>query len=305
MTHYDAIIVGGSYAGLSAALALGRSLKRVLVVDSGQPCNRQTPNSHNFLTRDGETPQNLSRIAREQLAKYETIEILDAEAQSARAVESGFELAISDGHVARSSKLVLATGIRDQIPEIPGLAERWGISVVHCPYCHGFEHRGGRTGILAPPDKIVHLASLLKSLTDEIVAIPFGPQRMSREQGDLLAAHNIPVLDGQLAEVHGQGGVLSGIQFRDGRYLQLDVLYAGFPFAQHSHLPELLGCEMTDAGHIKVDGFGRTTVPGVFACGDNSSPMRSVANAVATGNQVGSMVNRELTSERFVIPPSV
>src|SRR5690606_37550650 len=159
--YYDVIIVGGSYAGLSAAMALGRSLRKVLVIDSGFPCNRQTPHSHNFITQDGETPFAISQKAREQVMRYPTVRFLDDLALGAAKTATGFTVSTKSGDTFLSRKLITATGIADQLPEIKGFAACWGISVIHCPYCHGYEFRNQRTGILANGDRAFHLASLV------------------------------------------------------------------------------------------------------------------------------------------------
>src|SRR5690606_19368783 len=146
------IIIGGSYAGLSAAMALGRSLRKVLIIDAGKPCNRQTPHSHNFITQDGKTPAEISSIARAQVAQYETVTFLSGFAVEGKKTNSGFEIKTEKGEIFESKKLILATGVKDIMSEIPGFAECWGISVIHCPYCHGYEVRNEKTGILANGD---------------------------------------------------------------------------------------------------------------------------------------------------------
>lgn len=150
--QFDVIIIGGSYAGLAAAMALGRALKNVLIIDAGKPCNRQTPYSHNFLTQDGKTPREISTIAKQQVLAYNTITFFDGFATKGVKINNGFEIQTEIGEKFTAAKLVLATGIKDIIPEINGFSQCWGISVLHCPYCHGYEVKNETTGILGNGD---------------------------------------------------------------------------------------------------------------------------------------------------------
>src|SRR5687767_8830866 len=150
--NFDVIIIGGSYAGLSAAMALGRALRNVLIIDSGKPCNRQTPHSHNFITQDGNSPKQIASVAKEQVAKYNTVEFLDGLATTATKTEKGFEVSTQSGQQFFTKKIILATGLKDNMPAIPGFAECWGITVIHCPYCHGYEVRNVKTGVLGNGD---------------------------------------------------------------------------------------------------------------------------------------------------------
>ncbi len=296
---FDVIIIGGSYAGLSAAMALGRSLKKVVVIDAGKPCNQQTPHSHNFLTQDGKAPEEISYIARNQVEKYDTVTLYDGTADDASEVSNGYEVVTQTGEIFTAKKLIFATGIKDELPEIPGFSECWGISVIHCPYCHGYEFRGKATGILAHGEKAFHLASLVNNLTDKLYLLTNGQPDLSSDQIENLERHNIQVIDSKLGEIEHESGQLNTITFNDGTRLALDALYAAVPFSQHSDLPEQLGCELTEHGYIKVDELQKTNVPGIYACGDNSSPFRSVSTAVFTGNVAGAIVNMDLTKETF------
>jgi|SRR5690554_344674 len=295
----DVIIIGGSYAGLSAAMALGRSLRKVLVIDSGTPCNRQTPHSHNFLTQDGETPQDIANKARAQVAAYPTVSFLEATAIKGEKTENGFLITTMSDDSYAAEKLILATGVRDLLPDIKGFAACWGISVVHCPYCHGYEFRHRKTGILANADKAFHLASLVNNLTDDLHILATNRADFDPEQLAKLEKHGIRIKESEIKEIEHEQGVMKSILFKDGSRESFDALYAAVPFAQHTDIPHSLGCEMTEHGYVKVDSFQRTNIPGVFACGDNSSMMRSVANAVSSGNLAGAVVNKVLTDERF------
>ncbi len=296
---FDVIIIGGSYSGLSAALSLGRSLKSIMVIDSGKPCNQQTPHSHNFLTRDGQTPDEISSVARYQVEQYDTVSFLDDLAIAGKKITEGFQIETTSGSSYKAKKLIFATGIKDELPEIPGFKECWGISVIHCPYCHGYEFRNKKTGIFANGDKAFHLASLVNNLTEDLTLLTNGSHLFDEDQLHKLKKNNIQIVEAELDSIKHQNGHLEKVFFKDGSKLELSALYAAVSFTQHSEIPAMLNCAISDHGHIEVDDFQKSTVPGIYACGDNSSPFRSISNAVLTGNVAGAMINMELTNESF------
>ncbi|MTI39636.1 NAD(P)/FAD-dependent oxidoreductase [Fulvivirga lutimaris] len=297
--NFDVIIIGGSYAGLSAAMALGRSLRKVLIIDSGMPCNRQTPRSHNFITQDGAKPTEIAAKALAQVMKYNTVQFLNDLAISGQKTDNGFFIKTESGKDLKANKLIFATGIHDLMPNIKGFADCWGISVVHCPYCHGYEIRHKKTGILANGEKALHYAGLVNNLTDDLTILTSGKAEFDEEQLAKLNKHSNSVVEKEIVEVEHENGFIGNLIFKDGSILALEAIYAGLPFEQHSQIPSDLGCEITEAGFIKVDIMQKTTVEGVYACGDNSSGMRSVANAVATGNVAGAVVNKDLVDDQF------
>lgn len=297
--HFEVIIIGGSYAGLSAAMALGRSLRKVLIIDGENPCNKQTPHSHNFLTQDGKTPKEISTIAKQQVEQYNTISILNDFVISGEKTSIGFEIKTKKGKTFGTKKIIFATGVKDKMPNIKGFSECWGISVIHCPYCHGYEHKTVKTAIMANSERAYHLASLVNNLTDDLTILTNGKIDFKESQLKKFKLHNIKILDKEITEIEHQKGHLRKIIFKDGTKEKFLAAYASIPFELHTSIPIELGCEMTEQGHIKVDFFQKTTVDGVFSCGDNASPLRSVAYAVATGNIAGAMVNKELCNEQF------
>ncbi|WP_409150665.1 NAD(P)/FAD-dependent oxidoreductase [Sphingobacterium sp. BS-2] len=296
---YDVIIIGGSYAGLSAAMALGRSLKNTLIIDNGIPCNRQTPHSHNFITQDGEKPKVIAERAREQVAQYKSIEFLNAKAIKGKKLEGKFEIQTEEGDKLFAKKLIFATGIKDLLPEIKGFSACWGISVIHCPYCHGYEFKGKKTAIMIDNEKAFHIAQLVNNLTDNITILTSGKTYFSDVQLQKIKDHHIDIIDKEVLEIVHHLGNVNAVTFTDGSQVPFDAIYASVPFIQHSQIPQELGSELNEQGYIKTDSFQMTNIEGVFACGDNTSPMRSVANAVAAGNLTGAMVNYILTEENF------
>lgn len=296
---FEVIIIGGSYSGLSAAMALGRSLRNVLIIDSGLPCNRQTPHSHNFITQDGEKPAAIAEKAKEQVLKYDTVRFLSDLAVSGNKTENGFRITTQTGLTFEAKKLIIATGIKDTMPAIRGFADCWGISVVHCPYCHGYELRNRKTAIMANGERAFHLASLVRNLTSDLTLLTSGRTDFKEEQLAKLKRNNIKIIETPVVEIVHNEGYASNILFQDDSQMDIEGIYAAIPFTQHSAIPLSLGCSLNEQGYIAVDAFQKTTIQGIFACGDNSSMMRSVANAVYTGSIAGAIVNKELTDEQF------
>lgn len=297
--QYEVIIIGGSYSGLSAAMALGRSLRKTLVIDSGKPCNKQIPHSHNFLTHDGSSPAEISTIAKSQVEEYDTVKFYNGKAISAKKTDFGFEIETESGEKFNLKKLIVATGIIDEVPNIKGFQESWGISLIHCPYCHGYEYRGKKTGIIANGDKAVHIASLVKNLTENVTIMTRGKANFTSEQLEKLKNNQIDIIETEISELIHENGYIKSLVFDDGKEIDFEAVYGAFPFQQHSNIPKDLGCEFTEMGHIKTDMFQKTNVTGLFVCGDNSSMMRSVSNSVMTGNVAGAMVNMELVTDCF------
>lgn len=296
---YDVIIVGGSYSGLAAGMALGRSLKRVLIMDSGKPCNRQTPHSHNFITHDGKTPQEISTLARQQVEAYDTVWFHNGLATRGAKEESGFSIVTDTGERFLAKKLIFATGIKDIMPDIEGHAECWGITVIHCPYCHGYEVRNERTGVLANGEHAFEHAKFISNWTGDLTLFTNGPSTLTAEQTAKLETRNISTIEKEIEKLEHTNGHLRNILFKDGSTFSLKALYSRTSFEQHCTIPQSLGCELTDSGYIKIDGLQKTTVEGVYACGDNATGMRTVANAVAMGATAGMIANKEMVLEEF------
>ena len=298
--YFDVIIVGGSYSGLSAGLALGRSLKKVLIIDSGKPCNQQTPHSHNFLTQDGKTPKEISTLAKQQVKQYDTVTFLESLATNGRRTGDIFEIDTASGQGFKAKKLIFATGVKDMMPPLDGYAECWGISVLHCPYCHGYEVRNQKTGILGNGEYGFEFAGLIRNWTKDLTVFTNGPSTLTFDQWRKMESHQIKIVESEIAKLLHVDGRVQRIVFKDGSTSPVSALYARSAFQQHCDIPQALGCELTDEGYIQIDSQQRTTIPGVFACGDNTTRMRSVANAVAMGNIAGMMANKELVNQAFL-----
>jgi thioredoxin reductase len=297
--HFDVIIIGGSYSGLAAGMALGRALRKVLIIDSGKPCNRQTPHSHNFITQDGKTPKEIALLAKQQVQMYNTVKFFNGLATEGTKIEKGFEITTSSNETFTAKKLIFATGIKDIMPGIAGYAECWGISVIHCPYCHGYEVRNQRTGILGNGEYGFEFSVLISNWTKDLTLFTNGASTLTAEQTGKIKNHRIQIVETEIERLEHNDGQLRKVIFKDGTTSSIKALYARSPFEQHCTIPEKLGCELTEEGYIKIDAFQTTTVRGIFACGDNATRMRSVANAVAMGTAAGVVANKEIVFEEF------
>ncbi|HEY0056042.1 MAG TPA: NAD(P)/FAD-dependent oxidoreductase [Pedobacter sp.] len=256
------------------------------------------------MTQDVKTPKEISSLAKKQVAKYATVRFHRGLAVSGFETNIGFEIRTEVGESFTTKKLIFATGVKDLMPDLPGFSECWGISIIHCPYCHGYEVKDEVTGILANGDLAFNIAKEIHHWTKSLTLFTNGGSALTKEQLDKLKKQNIKINETKIARFEHTQGQLKYIQFKDGSRADLKALYARPPYEQHCYIPEILGCETTEQGHIMVDMFQKTTVRGVFACGDNSSPMRSVSNGVAMGTLAGVMVNKELIEEEFMSSPS-
>ena len=296
---FDVIIVGGSYSGLAAAMAVGRALMKVLIIDDGKPCNRQTPYSHNFITQDGVPPAEISSIAKRQVEKYDTVQFFAGSAARGSRTDNGFQIEVATGEKFKARKLIFASGIKDIMPAIPGFNECWGISVLHCPYCHGYEVRNQKTGILANGEDAMELAAMIRNWTNDLTLYTNGTSALSGEQAGILEKHGIKTVENEIDRLEHQDGQLQHIVFSNGSKSPLIALYSRNRFEQQCQIPLSLDCEMTEDGYIRVDLFQETTIQGVYACGDNVTRMRTVANAVAMGTTAGMTATKKLIVENF------
>jgi len=286
----DAIVVGGSFAGLSAAMQLARARKRVLVIDAGQPRNRFAKTSHGFFGQDGKPPAEILREAARQVAAYPTVRFIQGEATGASQTDGGFTVTLGDGREEQAARLVLATGVRDELPPIPGMRERWGRTVLHCPYCHGYEVAGGALGVLASdPVMAVHKAMLIPDW-GQTTLFTQGLFEPDAEQAAQLAARGVQVERAPVVELLGEAPELEAVRLADGRVIPLQAIFAAPDVRMASPLAEALGCafEQGPQGpYIRVDDRKQTTVAGVYAAGDASAAMHNATLASASGVLAG------------------
>ena len=294
---HDALIVGGSFAGLSAAMQLARARRRVLVVDSGLPRNRFAHASQGFLGQDGRAPAAILETARGQLLAYPAAELREDEATRASARDGAFEVALASGATVRARRLVLATGVVDELPGIPGLRERWGKSVLHCPYCHGYEVADGRLGVLAAGEHSLHQALLLPDWSGDVTLFTNGSFEATAEHRAKLAARGVRVEPRPVAELVGDGTALAGVRLRDGDVVALDALFTASRTRMASPLAEQLGCAFDQGVFgpvIRTDAKKATTVPGVYAAGDAAREPHNATFASADGVAAGIAAQQSL-----------
>jgi thioredoxin reductase len=290
---FDSIIIGGSYAGQSAALQLARARRNILVIDEGQRRNRFAAHSHGFLGRDGSDPAEIADQARAQLLAYPNVTWLADRADTAERLDEGFAVTGRNGERYQGRTVVLATGIRDGLPSIPGLAERWGKAVFHCPYCHGYELDNGRIGVLAVSEVSMHHALMLPDWGSTTFFLN-GAFEPGADQLAQLAARGVAVEHALVAALEGDP---VDVVLEDGRRIALDGLFTATATELSSPIASQLGCDLADGPtgrYIRTDEMKATSVPGVFACGDAARAAGNVAMAVGDGAMAGAATHRKL-----------
>lgn len=293
---YDAIIIGGSFAGLSAATYIARARRSVCIVDAGAPRNRFAAHSHGFLAQDGSDPAAILATARAQVSAYPTVRFISARATDARIEEDRFRIDLDDCTTLHGRKLVLAYGLSDDLPAIPGLAERWGASVIHCPYCHGYEFSGQRLGVLASTPMSAHQAMLVAEWGPVTFYLNGQPAPDPQELAEL-EQRGVAIEPAAVTALHGDLPHLSGIELANGRIDPLDALYVGPRTRFNSDIAQKLGCAVDEhaaGAFIRTDSLKETTVPGVYAAGDIARGAHSVAWACGDGVMAGVATHRSL-----------
>jgi thioredoxin reductase len=300
---YDVVVVGAGVAGLSAALMLGRARRRALVLAGGAPRNAPASHAHGFLSRDGIPPPELLRLARADLAAYPSVAVKTGEVARAAAAPRGFRLTSMDGQAIEARKLVLATGVTDILPEIPGLPDLWGRGVYHCPYCHGWEVRDRPWGILGDAPLAFERVALFRGWASDLVVLANGPSSLAAPEKERLVALGASLDERRIASIGRKGEDEVNVTFEDGPSLALGGVFLAPRQVQRSPLAEALGCEMdkfapTASCYVRADAVtGETTVPGVYAAGDMIGPMQSLVFAAASGARAAAMLNHALALE--------
>ncbi len=296
----DAIIVGGGPAGLSAALILGRCRRRVLVCDAGNPRNRVSHGVNGFLSRDGIKPEELRGIAREELKAYPSVEVREVEVCDADRIEAGFEVALADGARYRARKLLLATGLIEDLPDIPGFRHLWGRGVYNCPYCDGWENRDRPFAVYGLGRSGVALAVEMLIWSRDVVLCTDGPAGLEADDKDKLDRQGIPVIEKKIALLEGgEEAGLRRVVFEDGDSIDREALFYIYGEREPTPLAEKLGCDMTDKGVIDTRSYERTNVPGLYAAGDASRRVQFAIVAAAEGAAAAFAINTELYKEDF------
>ena len=298
ISNFDVVIIGGGPAGLSGAVALGRARRSVVVVDAGQPRNAPAHAVHNFLTRDGTSPAELVRLGRAEAESF-GVRFVDATAERVERADDTFAVSLAGGDVVTGRRLLVTTGLVDELPEIPGLRERWGTDVLHCPYCHGWEVRDSAIGILASGPRSMHQAQMWRQWSSDVTLLADGTFTPDAEQLELLAARGIAVVDEAVDSVVVEDGKLAGVALAGGAVRPLDALVVGAPVRVRAGLLVDLGLELTEhpmgiGEHVATDDAGATAIPGVWAAGNVSNPAAQVITSAAEGLWAGAQINADL-----------
>ena len=292
---WDCIIVGAGPAGLNAALVLGRARRRVVVLDNAQPRNYATHEMHGVLGHDGLDPADLRARGRAELARY-GVEVVTAEVQEAEALDDTVRVTSSRG-ADLTRTVLLATGMLDEVPDIPGFAEVWGTSAHTCPYCDGFEHRDERLAVLAAGGRGEHLAVLLRQWSDDVVLLSNGPHDLAADQLARVQARGVGVIDTPVVGLDSENGRLRHIRLADGQTLDRDALFFYVGWRLRNDVARTLGCELRDDGSIAVDANQATTVDRVYAAGNCSEPRALVPAAAGSGTTAAVAINARLCFE--------
>ncbi|GLW66347.1 methyltransferase [Actinomadura rubrobrunea] len=301
---YDVLVAGGGPAGLSGALALARARRSVLVVDAGEPRNAPAGHMHGYLGREGTPPGDLLADGRAEAARY-GVDIVTGRVASAERRDVWFQVTLDDGRGVRARRLLVTTGLVDELPDVPGLAERWGREVLHCPYCHGWEVRDRRIGVLATGPSAVEQANMWRQWSSEVVLLLHRSPALGDDEAQRLAARGIAVVDGPVAALEVTEDALTGVRLESGKAVPLDALVVLPRYTARADLLESLGLKPVEVerhGHvvgtrIAVEATGATSVPGVWAAGNVADPGAKVVAAAAQGYAAGTAINADLIAE--------
>jgi thioredoxin reductase len=300
-SNFDALIIGGGPAGLSGAIALGRARRSVAVIDSGEPRNAPAHAVHNFLTRDGTSPAELRRLGREEAEAF-GVALVDAGANGVQRTDDGFAVTLSTGAVLTGRRLLVTTGLVDELPEVEGLRERWGRDALHCPYCHGWEVRDRVIGVLASGPRALHQALLFRQWSPNISLLLNGQDLPGAEQLELLAARGIDIVEGRVERLVVEDDALVGVALAGGGVRPLEALVVGAPVTVRAGLLVDLGLELAEHPmgvglHVATDANGATALPGVWAAGNVTNLAGQVITSAAEGLWAGAQINASLIAD--------
>lgn len=290
---YDVVIIGGGAAGLSAALVLGRARRKVLVIDAGTPRNAPAAHMQGYLSRDGLPPAELLEIGRNEVAGYG----VEVTAGTVASVDAGFIVNLTDGREVRARRVLVTTGATDDIPDIPGVRERWGQDLLHCPYCHGWEVRDQPLGVLGSHPLAVQHALLVRQWSDDVVFFTH-TMTVTDEDRRSLEARGIRIIDGEVSRLVIEDDHLNGVELADGQVVTRTAVFVRPGIRPHSDgILARLGCVLDDTGFAVVDATGRTTVDGVWAAGNAADPRAQVITAAGAGSAAAIAINNDLVTD--------
>lgn len=296
----DCAVIGGGPAGLNASLVLGRARRKIVLFDDNRPRNAVTSESHGFITRDGIDPQELKRIAQEELRKYPDVRIEKQRVLEIQKNEKQFQITMEDGNIYQAKKVILATGFKEIMPDVKRVAEFYGTSLFSCPYCDGWELRDQPLAVISENPHAFHMAKIVSNWTDDVIVCTNGRPFLSQEEKEILARKHIHVYEEKILSLIGEGGALEKIAFVDGTVVKRSGGFITPEWKQSSPFAFSLGCAMNERGGIDVDQMKQTTISGVFACGDTlmAGPSQLII-AAGEGSMAGAAVNAALVEESF------
>jgi thioredoxin reductase len=296
MNDFDVAVVGGGAAGLSGALVLSRARRSVLVVDSGTPRNAPAAHMHGFLSRDGLPPGELLAIGRDEVKGYGATVVEGSVTELVSDDKGRFRVLLSDGQQFSARRALLATGLRDELPAIPGLSERWARDVLHCPYCHGWEVRDQQLGVLGGSPEAVRYAQIVRQWTDDIIYVTDPGTLAAVERSELLA-RGIGIVEGTIIQILVEDDRLSGVELADGRVISRQALFVPPRFVPNNDLLVGLGCDLDEQGWVTVDPTGRTSLSDVWVAGNVVNPRAQVITAAGEGSAAAIAMNADLVDE--------
>jgi len=292
----DVVVVGGGAAGLSAALVLSRARRRVAVVDAGAPRNSPAAHMQGYLSRDGLPPHDLLVFGREEVGGYGGQLIAGTVTGVDRGAGPGFRVHLASGSLLTARRLIVATGLRDELPDIPGIRERWGRDLLHCPYCHGYEVRDQQLGVLgATPDAVQH-ALLVRQWSSDVIFFPH-TDTLTADEREQLIARGVGIVDGSVTRLVVDDDLLRGIELDNRTIIGRTAVFIRPRLIPNTDLLAEMGCAIDDNGWVKVDTSGRTSLPGVWVAGNAANPRAQVITAAGEGSSVAIAVNADLVGE--------
>ncbi|MBU5442476.1 NAD(P)/FAD-dependent oxidoreductase [Paenibacillus sp. MSJ-34] len=295
----DVAIIGGGPAGLNAALVLGRARKHVVVIDEGRPRNAVTRETHGFLSRDGISPGEFRRMAEEEIGAYSSVSFMADTAVSIAGTDGQFQIETTRGQTFASKKVLFAVGMKDRPLNIPGLAEVYGISAFVCPYCDGWELRDQPLVIITKGTELLHFAPLISGWTNRFSVCTNGPDELTGAEREELQRHRVPLYDTPIRSIDSSDGIVRQVVLEDGTIIPCRGLFFKPELVTGSDLPRAIGCQITEAGMVDVDDFGKTNVPGVYSAGDAASRLHQAIAAASMGAFVAAAMNNELNMEAW------
>lgn len=296
---FDVAIIGGGPAGLNAALVLGRARKKVALIDEGRPRNAVTRETHGFLTRDGISPSEFRRIAKEEISAYPSVSFVTDTAVSIAGIDGQFQIETAQGKTFESKKVLFAIGMKDRPLDIPGLAEIYGKSAFVCPYCDGWELRDEPLVIITKGAELMHFAPLISGWTNRFTVCTNGPDELTNAEREELQRNQVPLFDSPIRHIDSSDGIVRQVVLEDGTSVPCRGIFFKPELVTGSDLPRTIGCQITETGVVVVDEFGKTNIPGVYSAGDAASQLHQAIAAASMGAFTAAVINNELNKEAW------